>query len=143
MTKFPLKEIKELQNEILKNNKIFSVCKFKIKNLTQFEIIKYLYDNRNKEVIQKEFEEILNIRKSTISGILDTMEKNNIIIRVHDSNKRGKHIRLTDEIIKEMNKIIKEFESVEKSIIEGISDKDLEVFYNVINKMKHNLKKGE
>lgn len=140
MANYPLKEIKELQNEILKNTHLFKQCKLKIQNLTQFEIVKYLYDNKNKIILQKEFEEILHIRKSTISGIMETMEKNNIIKRTHDNNIRGKTVKLTDNIIKEMNLVIEEFAKIEESLIEGISSKDLDTFYKVITKMKHNLK---
>ena len=62
----------------------------------QVRIVKYLVKQNNKAILQKDMEYIFNIRRSTVSGVIKTMEKNNIIIRenVKDDNK-SKEIKLT------------------------------------------------
>ena len=47
----------------------------------QVRIVKYLVKQNNKAILQKDMEYIFNIRRSTVSGVIKTMEKNNIIIR--------------------------------------------------------------
>ena len=61
----------------------------------QVRIVKYLVKQNNKAILQKDMEYIFNIRRSTVSGVIKTMEKNNIIIRenVKDDNK-SKEIKL-------------------------------------------------
>ena len=44
--------------------------------------INYFYDNRDKEVFQRDFENRFSIRRSTASNILKTMEQNGFIQRV-------------------------------------------------------------
>ena len=100
MERFALKSIKDLENEILKKNKMNFLGNIKAINVTQIHIIKYLLDNKDCEVYQKDFETLLNIRKSTISGILSTMEKNKIIKRLPAESGKGKLIELTPEVLK-------------------------------------------
>ena len=44
-------------------------------------IIGYLYRNREKEVFQRDIQEQFSIRRSTVTGILQLMEKNGLITR--------------------------------------------------------------
>ena len=44
-------------------------------------IIGYLYRNRDKEVFQRDIQEQFSIRRSTVTGILQLMEKNGLITR--------------------------------------------------------------
>lgn len=143
MEKYPLKEIKKLQNEVIRKHKILSFDNFKISNVSQLEIIKLILDSEsNNEVLyQKDLENLLNIRKSTISGILETMEKNKIINRV--SNPKGKILRLSLEAEEVKDKVFNHLRMVEDNLIRGIDEKDLDVFYRVIDKMRENLRKEE
>lgn len=141
MEKLPLKMIKELQQEIIKKYSILSFGNFKISNPTQCEIFKILIESemRKKTIYQKDLENLLNIRKSTISGILETMEKNRIIIRVL-SNK-GKIVKLSDEALQHKEVVANLLKKLEKELSEGISKEELEIFNKVIEKMKENLNK--
>ena len=73
----------------------------------QVRIVKYLVKQNNKAILQKDMEYIFNIRRSTVSGVIKTMEKNNIIIRenVKDDNK-SKEIKLTDDVYKRANYLV-------------------------------------
>ena len=127
-------EIKSLDLKILK--KVFK-CDREI-TPTQMRIIGYL--NENDVVYQKDLEKVLNLTRATVSGVLQTMEKNNLITRVSNNNDaRLKQIILSEEtkIIFEENK--KKFDNLEKELVKGISDKELEIFVSVVEKMKNNL----
>lgn len=141
MERFALKSIKDLENEILKKNKMNFLGNIKAINVTQIHIIKYLLDNKDCEVYQKDFETLLNIRKSTISGILSTMEKNKIIKRLPAESGKGKLIELTPEVLKLGREVISKLKALEDELVEGISEEDMEAFYRVIDKMTENIKK--
>ncbi len=140
LEKLPLREMKDFLNEILRKYSILSFGNFKINNMTQCEIVKIIidYDMKDDILYQKDLETILNIRKSTVSGILETMEKNKIIIRA-PSNK-GKIVKLTEEALKEKDVVFNLLQTIENELIRGIEKEELEVFFRVIDKMRKNLK---
>lgn len=137
-------EIKKVDSLIVR--KIISYNKNSINQLSpaQIVIIKYLIKNKNNIVYQKDIEKKLGLRKSTISGILSTMIKNNIITRTESANDlRSKEIKLTDkglELDKKMKKKAIEFEKLLQS---NIDPKDLEIFYKVTNQIQKNLEGEE
>ncbi len=107
----------------------------------QIMIIRFLNNSVNKNIYQKDIEDFVQMRKSTISGVLDTMEKNNIISRINSKNDlRSKRIILTD-FGKELSIKLKiqkeEFDNLLKN---NINDEELNIFYNVIDKIIFNLK---
>lgn len=132
-------EIKMLDNMI--DRKLHSnVKKIKITQ-TQAKILKFLYMNRKNIIYQNMIEKELILRRSTISGILDTMEKNGFIMRVSSSSDaRKKEIVLTKgslNIHKEIEKKIADFERV---LLKGITKEEQEAFFKTIDKLKENLK---
>ena len=62
--------------------------------------ISYFYENRNKDIFQKDFEGHFSIRRSTASVILKNMEQKGLIERkCVESDARLKKIILTDKAI--------------------------------------------
>ena len=107
----------------------------------QIMIIRFLNNSVNKNLYQKDIEDFVQMRKSTLSGVLDTMEKNNIISRINSKNElRSKRIILTD-FGKELSIKLKiqkeEFDNLLKN---NINEEELNIFYNVIDKIIFNLK---
>ena len=71
--------------------------------------IAYLYENREKDIFQKDFENHFSIRRSTASVILKTMEQKGLIMRESaKSDARLKKIVLTDKAIDIHRKITNE-----------------------------------
>ena len=106
----------------------------------QANIIEFMYQNRNSEIYQRDLEGFLNCRRSTISGLIDTMEKNNLIIRLNSSkDDRLKELKLTDKAIERIKLVRSEMEEFEKKLKKGISEDELNTFFNVIDKIKENL----
>lgn len=140
-----LKEIKELDMLIVRENiKMFGEQFLSNVSLPQVFIIGYLLENKTKEVYQKELEQIFDLRRSTLAGILKTMEKNNIIVRMEAVNDaRCKRVVLTDDAITKYNVIVGLIKKQESRLTLGISDEELHTFFKVIDKMKNNLNKEE
>jgi DNA-binding MarR family transcriptional regulator len=108
---------------------------------TQMQIIEYVLKNRGKDVYQKDLENVLNLRRATVSGVLQTMEKNNLITRVTDEyDTRVKKIIISKDAQKIFHKHAKKMEEICKMIVKDISDEELNQFMETVSKMKNNLK---
>ena len=102
--------------------------------------IDFFYENRNRDIFQKDFEEKFQIRRSTASNILKLMEKNGYITRISvESDARLKKIVLTDKAVRLHNFVILDIDKREKRMRAGLSDVELETFFRVIEKMRKNL----
>lgn len=138
--------IKELEKGIVR--KIMSETShdemFSKPSIAQMQIIKYILKHDGKTIYQRDLEEVFNLRRATISGILKTMEKNNVIIRVCDPNDaRGKIVILSDDakkFFKEKETLFKKLETILKK---DISKEELETFYKVILKMRDNINRKD
>lgn len=108
--------------------------------LTQVQIIEYIIEHQDKEVYQRELEDVLNLRRATVSGVLQTMEKNGLVERVgHLDDARVKKIILKDKAreLFSYNKL--KIQDMEKAILKGIDDNELEIFSKVLGMMKNNI----
>ena len=102
--------------------------------------IGWLYENRDREIFQRDFENHFSIRRSTASNILALMEKNGMRTREsveHDG--RLKRIVLTDRAVEVHKKMQKDNCRREERLTEGIDAEELDVFFGVISKIKANL----
>ena len=143
MKRYPIKEIKSFENEF-RRKVIIKDKKIMISNYSQVQVIKYLMDNINKDISQKELENVLGIRKSTMSGILDTMEKRNIIKRVSsDIDRRSKIIKLSDDNIRHHREVVKKMKSINNIITKDIPSDKLDIFFEVLDMMRENMNKEE
>lgn len=118
------------------------VKKEKIKNFptpTQMHIIEYILDAKG-DVYQKDLENVLNLRRATVSGVLQTMEKNNLIKRVFsDADARVKKVVLNPETQQLFLQHKYKMEETERLVIKNISEDELKTFSHVLEMMKHNI----
>lgn len=106
--------------------------------------IRYFYENRDKDIFQRDFEARFSIRRSTATNMLKLMEKNGIITRESvDYDARLKKIVLTEKAIEMHKKATKNIELIENTLKKGITQQELDTFYNVIDKIKANLEVEE
>ncbi len=133
--------IKNLDNAIFR--KMFKSLKdthCRSFNPIQGEIARILIKSKDKEVYQRDLEKIIGIRRSTISGILKTMEKNGLIMRVgSQDDKRSKQIILTDKAYEISKHIATKLKEMNNEMVSGISEEDLAIFFKVIDQIKNNL----
>ncbi len=109
---------------------------------TQMQIMEYILKHQNTDIFQKDLEKVLNLRRATVSGVLQTMEKNELIERVIDPlDARTKKVILNPKAKKMFQLKEAKISELENAIIQDIQPKDLEIFSNVLKQMKENLKK--
>ena len=134
-------QIKDL--EILIVRILFNTVKldkFRPPTITQARIMDYILEHKE-EVYQKDLEKALNLRRATVSEVLKTMEKKNLIKREKNSlDARSKKIILLENSKCSHNKIKNNIAQLEETLIENITKEELETFTVVLKKMQYNLK---
>lgn len=106
----------------------------------QGRLLHYISTKKNGSMCQKDIEKEFYIRGSSATEMLQKLEKNGFIERVEDENdKRSKRIHITNKGKEIEKKIFGSICEFEKDIKEGISQEEIEVFFNVIYKLKDNL----
>ena len=108
---------------------------------TQTRILYFVLTNYPKrEIYQKDIEEELNIRSSSISVHLKKLEEHEMIIREKvPFDDRLKKICPTSTTIKMKEDVDKDIQSLENRMISGISQESLNTFVKVIQKMIKNM----
>lgn len=106
--------------------------------------IGYLYDNQDRDIFQKDFEDHFSIRRSTASNILKTMEQKGFIERVSvETDARLKKIVLTEKAIEIHEKIIEEINEREKRLRQGVNSAELETFFKVMKQLSANMEDND
>ncbi len=102
----------------------------------------YFYQNRDRDVFQKDFEKEFDIRRSTASSILSLMEKNGLIERKSVPNDaRLKKIVLTQKALELHQKVDAAFCKMEEDISEGISADEMDTLFKIIEKINSNIER--
>lgn len=112
---------------------------FKISQV-QLKILHYLLKHSKDIIFQKDIEKLIEARRSTTSGILNTMEKNNLIKREKNiKDARAKQIILTDYSLEISKYMLEQKQQFEEKIKNNITDEELEIFFKVTEKIKNNI----
>jgi DNA-binding MarR family transcriptional regulator len=103
-------------------------------------VLGYLYNHQDEEVYQKDLEKRFEIRRSTATQILSLMEKNGLVLRQPvPRDARLKRLVLTEKAIEMHKEVVKEIEAIDSLLIAGVTEKELQTFFAVIDKVKANL----
>ncbi len=97
-------------------------------------------EGKDKEIFQKDLEREFDLKRSSISLMLNNMEKSDLIERVPvTEDARLKKIILTQKSIKIYEKISTAIDSIENKLSENITPEEIKVFQSVLNKIRNNL----
>lgn len=136
-------EVRTLDNMLMRN----FACSVKESGLDELTvmhgwIIAYLYQNLEREIYQKDIESRFSIGRSTVTNILKLMEKKGYLLREPvDRDARLKRLRLTETGIQLHEDTQHLIELLDEKTIQGISQEELEVFTQVVYKLKQNIEK--
>ena len=105
-------------------------------------IIRYLYHNREKDVYQKDIEKMFSVRRSTVTNLIQLMEKKGYIRReTVSTDARLKKLVLTENGMR-MHQIQMEILlEQEERLREYLSPEQLDVFLQAVRVLKAQLKK--
>lgn len=107
-------------------------------------VIGYLYENRNRNVYQRDIEKQFSVRRPTMTAILQLMEKNGLVERMQDeTDARLKKIVLTPLALEIHERHERGIEIFETALREGISDEEMKIFFSVAEKIAKNVDRAE
>lgn len=105
-------------------------------------ILGYLSDHKDVPVYQKDIAEAFGIGKSSVTNILQLMErKGYLVCEKAENDGRLKRIVLTPKGKAIHEDTIKIIDKLHDDIESGITEQERDVFFNVIEKMKENIKR--
>ncbi len=141
-------QIKSLEKKIVQyflqdQTLVFPYRKISKPTPTQMQIIDYLVKHSDEDVYQRDLEQVFSLKRATISGVLQTMEKNGLISReMANKDARMKKILLneqTKEIFLQGNAKLTEVENI---LLKNISSQDVKTLEKVLKQMKQNIEKA-
>ena len=95
---------------------------------------------KDKDIFQKDLEKHFDLKRSSISLMLNNMEKNDLIQRVPVAeDARLKKIILTEKAIELSKKIAYAIDSVEGILAENLNQDEINTFLNLLNKIRTNI----
>lgn len=104
----------------------------------QFSVLSILYENDG--LYQRQLSALTLKDRPNISRILNILESMGYITKMPDVNKRKVvKISITEEGRKVYNNILPIILQIWESTIENVSQEDLDIFYDVLMKIKQNL----
>ncbi|MCI9077019.1 MAG: MarR family transcriptional regulator [Dorea sp.] len=104
-------------------------------------IIRYLYEKREEEIFQKDIEKFFSIGRSTVTNIIQLMERNGYIARESvPGDARLKKVKLTDKGIINHEMVEAFITRLDRELIRGITEEELNTFYTVMDKIRGNLR---
>jgi len=104
----------------------------------QMAIIDYLQFNQEKVIYQKDICNEFNIRRSTASGVLKNMEKNNIVISKVMG--RNKMIKLSDDFLIKYKDNYPDIRNLEYLMEKGFTKKEIRELIKYLKKIQDNLR---
>lgn len=104
-------------------------------------ILKYLYDNRDREIYQRDIEKQFGIGRSTVTTIIQLMEKRDLICREsveHDA--RLKKVSLTEKGYQHNTLVKENIHRMHGLVLAGLSEEEKAEFLRISEKIASNLK---
>jgi len=98
------------------------------------------HNSEKRDIFQKDIEEELDIRRSSVTSVLQLMEKNGYIERVSVSNDaRLKKIIITKKGIEIQRNVKNLILELEKSLIDELSDEELDLLVSLIDRLSNKI----
>ena len=111
----------------------------------QGQVIRFLdyREESGQAVLIKDIEQELNITKSVASNLVKRMVQNGLVeLEVSPNDKRAKYVHLTEKSRSQMKQIKSFFDRIDRSLLEGVSEEELAIFEEVLDKLQANVKKN-
>ncbi len=112
-------------------------------NLTvsQAYVIDFITNTDKEDVFQKDLENEFYLKRSSVSLMLNNMEKNDLIKRVPVAgDARLKKIILTEKSIEISKKISEAIGSIENELIKNMEEDEIKSFLTLLDKIGNNIK---
>lgn len=112
----------------------------------QSRMMGYLYfqSRQEKKVLQKELEEEFKIRKSSVTSVIQILEKKGLVRRISvQRDARQKELVLTEEGIAVQEMVLKRLDELEDMVNEVMTPEERELWLVCIQKIETRLEEAE
>ena len=112
----------------------------------QSRVLGYLYFQlrEGKKVFQKELEEEFKIRKSSVTSVIQILEKKGLIRRIGvPGDARNKELVLTEQGIAVQETVLERLNRLEGMVYEALSEKERQLWFCCIKKIEERLKEAD
>ena len=106
-------------------------------------IIRYLAENTDKDIYQKDIEQYFSMGKSTVANAIQVLEKQNYLKREAGKDARFKRLVLMEKGREFHLKMEDAVEYVNEKCIEGIDKDKLGIFFEVMEQLENNIEKQQ
>lgn len=119
------------------------VCKHGLTGI-QALFLKYVYDNSSeRDVFQRDLEETFDIRRSSVSTMVSSLEKKGYIKRESiPTDKRINKIVLTDAGLKKHKEVDCEIKKYKGSLLNNFSEEEIELLCDLLGRISKNTKQN-
>lgn len=115
----------------------------KLFNITQFHVLMYLQKHIDEDICQKDLEAETNLKKASITGVIDSLVEKGFVQRVEAKDDRRKnYIKLTQKATDLKMQIKNNVDELNKIITKDVSKEEIETFLKVLEKFKANLQEN-
>lgn len=138
-------KVKNISN-LIRRNVDSRIAKAGLLDITGVQgfIIGYLYSNNDRDIFQRDLEQQFNSRRSSITSVLNNLEKKGYIKReAVNEDKRLKKVVLTNKGIEHQKMIIKIINNYEETLHFDFNDEEFKTLSRLLDKLYNNIKKGE
>ena len=127
-------QVKRLMNRHLTENNSYGLTGM------QFAIVSYLAkESAERNVFQKDLEQKFDIRKSTVTGILNTMERDGLLLReTVPYDARLRKMILTDKALQAKKNSEQVIDTVENQLSKGLTEEEIATFLAILEKISKN-----
>ncbi|NEN84678.1 MarR family winged helix-turn-helix transcriptional regulator [Paenibacillus elgii] len=109
-------------------------------NAQQGKIIDYIYENQDKNIIQKDLADRFHVRGASITSMLQGLEKRGFIERkIPANNERQKNIYVLPKAVELIEAFNDSFQSVEDEIVQALTAEERRTLKEVLIKINERL----
>ena len=103
-------------------------------------VIQYLHNRKDRDVFQRDLEQDFSITRSTVTGILQLMEKNGFISRVSvPEDARLKKLVLTQKGEEAYQAVRSNINDMENRLVAGLSQEEIQSLFGMLDRIRENL----
>lgn len=107
-------------------------------------LIGFLYDNRDKDIYQRDLQQQFAVRRSTMTGILQAMERDEMITRHPvEWDARLKKIELTEKAVERQEKFQQTIAEIEARLSAGLTPEEKATFIELCEKIARTIMPGQ
>ncbi len=107
-------------------------------------LIGFIYENRGRDIYQRDLQQQFSVRRSTMTGILQVMEREGMITRSPvEWDARLKKIELTEKAIARHEQFQRNIKDIEAKLSSGLTPEEKAAFIELCGKIRQSIADGQ